>query len=71
MQWEEPAAVVEWKHRLAMLQPYGGIPQTVTIAYPFVHLQHPLKDVNQPKGLVAKETAANLLTEWFDDWKAI
>ena len=54
-----------------MLQPYGGIPQTITIAYSFIHLQPPLKDVNQPKALVAKEIAANLLTEWLDDWKAI
>jgi len=50
-----------------MLQPYGGIPQTITIAvlevtnsaYSFIHLQPPLKEVNQPKVLVAKEIAVN------------
>jgi hypothetical protein len=29
-------------------------------AYSFIHVQPPLKDVNQPKDLVAKEIAANL-----------
>lgn len=61
-----------------MLQPYGGIPQTITIAvsevthtaYSFINLQPPLKDVNPPKFLVAKEIAANLCTELLDEWKA-
>jgi len=62
-----------------MLQPYGGIPQTITIAllevthsaYSFIHHQPPMKDLNKRKTLVAKEIAANLSTEWLDDCKEI